>query len=219
MERLDPPKINKAATFSFPYTETVSRILLQTQDLVIGYDKALVEEAFNFSVGNGEKVAITGFNGIGKSTLLKTLLGELKPIYGGYDINRTTRIAYFKQDLKWDNGNMTPFQFMQQNFEDEKQKELRTVLARTGLTSQQAMSPLKTLSGGEQMKVKLAKLMLEPSNLLFLDEPTNHLDVATKDALRRAIIDYEGGVIVVSHEKDFFEGDWVDKIIDIEEMK
>ena len=68
------------------------------------------------------------------------------------------------------------------------------------------------------MKVKLAKLMLEPSNLLFLDEPTNHLDVATKDALRRAIMDYEGGVIVVSHEKDFFDGDWVDKIIDIEQM-
>lgn len=218
MERLDPPKINKAATFSFPYTDTVSRILLQTQDLVIGYDKALVEEAFNFSVGNGEKVAITGFNGIGKSTLLKTLLGELKPIYGGFDINRTTKIAYFKQDLKWDNGNMTPFQFMQQSFDGEKQKELRTVLARTGLTSQQAMSPLKSLSGGEQMKVKLAKLMLEPSNLLFLDEPTNHLDVATKDALRRAIMDYEGGVIVVSHEKDFFDGDWVDKIIDIEQM-
>ena len=92
---------------------------------------------------------------------------------------------------------MTPFQFMQQSFDGEKQKELRTVLARTGLTSQQAMSPLKSLSGGEQMKVKLAKLMLEPSNLLFLDEPTNHLDVATKDALRRAIMDYEGGVIVV----------------------
>lgn len=219
MDKMDPPKINKTSNFEFPYLPTVSRILLQAQDLVIGYDgHALVSEAFNFSVGNDEKVAITGFNGIGKSTLLKTVLGQIPAIYGGYDLNQTAKLGYFKQDLNWENGNATPFQFMQQNFEDKKQKELRTVLARAGLNAQQVMSPLKSLSGGEQMKVKLAKLMMEPSNLLFLDEPTNHLDVVTKDALRKAIIEYPGGVVVVSHEKDFFEGDWVDKVIDIEKM-
>lgn len=220
MDKMDPPKQNKTSNFEFPYVETASNILLQTQDLVIGYNnEALVQSAFNFSVGNGEKVAITGFNGIGKSTLLKTILGEIPAIYGGYDINQTAKIAYFKQDLNWENGNMTPFQFLQSEFEDKKQKEIRTILARAGLTAQQQMSPLKSLSGGEQMKVKIAKLMFEPSNLLFLDEPTNHLDVATKDVLRRAIINYQGGVVVVSHEKDFFEGDWIDKIIDIEKMK
>ena len=80
------------------------------------------------------------------------------------------------------------------------------------------MSPLKELSGGEQEKVKLAKMQFEPSNLLFLDEPTNHLDIATKDSLRKAIVEFNGGVIIVSHERDFFRGNWVDKTIDIEKM-
>lgn len=218
MEILTPPQEAKKARFQFPYVATASNLLLQTQDLVIGYDHALVKEAFNFSVGNGEKVAITGFNGIGKTTLLKTLLGILKPIYGGYEISSTVKLAYFKQDLTWPNKNMTPLQYLGEEFERVKPKELRQALARMGLTAQLAMSPLKELSGGEQEKVKLAKMQFEPANLLFLDEPTNHLDNETKDSLRKAIVDFPGGVIIVSHERDFFRGDWVDKIVDIEKM-
>ena len=218
MDVLTPPKNNRRAKFEFPYVATASNLLLQTQDLVIGYDQALVKSAFNFSVGGDEKVAITGFNGIGKTTLLKTLLGQLKPIYGSYDLSVTAKLAYFKQDLTWPNNNMTPLQYLQEEFERKKPKELRQALARMGLTAQQAMSPLKELSGGEQEKVKLAKMQFEPANLLFLDEPTNHLDNDTKDALRKAIINFSGGVIIVSHERDFFRGDWIDKTIDIETM-
>lgn len=218
MDVLTPPKNNKKANFEFPYSATASNLLLQTQDLVIGYDHALVKSAFNFSVGGNEKVAITGFNGIGKTTLLKTLLGQLKPIYGGFDLSVTAKLAYFKQDLAWPNNNMTPLQYLQEEFDRKKPKELRQALARMGLTAQQAMSPLKELSGGEQEKVKLAKMQFEPANLLFLDEPTNHLDNDTKDALRKAIVNFPGGVIIVSHERDFFRGDWVDKTIDIEKM-
>lgn len=87
-----------------------------------------------------------------------------------------------------------------------------------GLTAQLVMSPLKELSGGEQEKVKLAKMQFEPANLLFLDEPTNHLDNETKDSLRKSIVNFPGGVIIVSHEQDFFRGDWVDKVVDIEAM-
>ncbi|MDD6719462.1 ABC-F family ATP-binding cassette domain-containing protein [uncultured Lactobacillus sp.] len=218
MDKLTPPQTGKKAKFQFPYVETASNLLLQTQDLVIGYDQALVKEAFNFSVGNGEKVAITGFNGIGKTTLLKTLLGQIKPIYGGFEISSTVKLAYFKQDLTWPNQNMTPLQYLSNEFERKKPKELRQALARMGLTAQLVMSPLKELSGGEQEKVKLAKMQFEPANLLFLDEPTNHLDNETKDSLRKAIIDFPGGVIVVSHERDFFRGDWIDKVVDIEAM-
>lgn len=218
MDVLTPPKNNRKARFEFPYVATASNLLLQTQDLVIGYDHALVKSAFNFSVGGDEKVAITGFNGIGKTTLLKTLLGQLKPIYGSYELSVTAKLAYFKQDLTWPNSNMTPLQYLQEEFERKKPKELRQALARMGLTAQQAMSPLKELSGGEQEKVKLAKMQFEPANLLFLDEPTNHLDNDTKDALRKAIVNFPGGVIIVSHERDFFRGDWVDKTIDIETM-
>ena len=218
MDVLNPPKNNKKARFEFPYVATASNLLLQTQDLVIGYDKALVKSAFNFSVGGNEKVAITGFNGIGKTTLLKTLLGKLKPIFGSYELSVTSKLAYFKQDLEWPNKNMTPLQYLQEEFERKKPKELRQALARMGLTAQQAMSPLKELSGGEQEKVKLAKMQFEPANLLFLDEPTNHLDNDTKDALRKAIVAFPGGVIIVSHERDFFRGDWIDKTIDLEKL-
>ena len=218
MNILTPPQNNKRAHVQFPYVATASNLLLQTQNLIIGYDNPLVKAAFNFSVGNGEKVAVTGFNGIGKTTLLKTLLGQLKPIKGNFELSATAKLAYFKQDLTWPNKNMTPLQYLQENYPRIKPKELRQALARMGLTAQQAMSALKELSGGEQEKVKLAQMSFEPANLLFLDEPTNHLDVATKDSLRNAIIEFEGGVIIVSHERDFFQGDWVDKTIDIETM-
>jgi ATPase subunit of ABC transporter with duplicated ATPase domains len=218
MDILTPPKSDRQAKFDFPYVATASNLLLQTQDLVIGYDHALVKSAFNFSVGGNEKVAVTGFNGIGKTTLLKTLLGQLKPIYGDFELSATAKMAYFQQDLVCPNQNMTPLQFLQEEFPRKKPRELRQALARMGLTAQQAMSPLKELSGGEQEKVKLAKMQFEPANLLFLDEPTNHLDNATKDALRQAIVNFPGGVIIVSHERDFFRGDWVDKTIDLEKL-
>lgn len=218
MTVLNPPRSNRRPYFEFPYVATASNLLLQTQDLVIGYDKALVKEAFNFSVGGNEKVAITGFNGIGKTTLLKTLLGQLPPIFGDFELSTTAKVAYFKQDLTWPNNNMTPLQYLQEEFERKKPKELRAALARLGVSAQQAMSPLKKLSGGEQEKVKLAKMQFEPANLLFLDEPTNHLDSNAKDALRQAIISFSGGVIIVSHERDFFQGNWIDKTIDIETM-
>lgn len=218
MEVLTPPKGNHKPHFTFPYVATAANLLLQTQDLVIGYDHALVKEAFNFSVGGNEKVAITGFNGIGKTTLLKTLLDQIDPIFGTFKLSETAKIAYFKQDLTWPNNNMTPLQYLQENFNRIKPKELRGALARLGVSAQQAMSPLKKLSGGEQEKVKLAKMQFEPANLLFLDEPTNHLDRDSKDALRQAIVKFPGGVIIVSHERDFFQGNWIDKTIDIETM-
>lgn len=114
----------------FPYVDTASNLLLQTQDLVIGYDQALVKSAFNFSVGNGEKVAVTGFNGIGKTTLLKTLLGKLKPIYGNFELSSTAKLGYFQQDLVWPNKNMTPLQYLQEEFPRLRPRELRQALAR-----------------------------------------------------------------------------------------
>ncbi len=220
MTVLTPPTAHAQARFNFPVIETASNLLLQTSDLVIGYEaeKPIVKTPFNFSVGNGEKVAVTGFNGIGKSTLIKTLLGFIPALSGDFEMSATVKTAYFEQDLRWPNANMTPLQFLQEIFPRLKPRELRQALARLGVSAQQAMSPLKELSGGEQEKVKLAKMQFEPANLLFLDEPTNHLDVATKDALRQAIVAFPGGVVIVSHERDFFAGDWVDKTIDIEKM-
>ena len=197
----------------------IGKVLVTAKNLNYAYQsEELWKSPLSFVIQSGDRIHLKGANGSGKTTLLKTLLGKLKPIYGNFELSSTAKLAYFQQDLVWPNKNMTPLQYLQEEFPRLRPRELRQALARMGLTAQQAMSPLKELSGGEQEKVKLAKMQFEPANLLFLDEPTNHLDIATKDSLRKAIVEFKGGVIIVSHERDFFRGDWVDKTIDIEKM-
>lgn len=217
MDILTPPSNRVKANFRFPYHATASQILLTTNDLEIGYDRALLP-ALNFSIGRDQKVVLKGFNGIGKSTLIKTIIKEIPAIDGDFEIASTVKFGYFKQDLKWPNNMATPLQYLQVEYPDQKQKELRQVLSRTGLTAEEAMKPLKQLSGGEQSKVKIAELLLTSSNFLLLDEPTNHLDDDTKNALRKAIQAFEGGVLLVTHEEDFYQGDWIDKILDVESL-
>ncbi|APX71600.1 ATP-binding cassette domain-containing protein [Companilactobacillus allii] len=220
MDVLTPPGNKKIGSFGFPYQEIPSsRMLLEVNDLKIGYDKALFEQELNFSIVSGEKMVIKGFNGIGKSTLIKTLLGQIKPIYGDFDFSEVAKIGYFKQDLVWKNNMETPFQIVSRDHPDKDGKEIRRVLARTGLTNQQIMSNIRSLSGGEQTKVKLADLMFDPTNFLFMDEPTNHLDDESKAALRKGLRNFDGSMILVTHEEDFYSSDWIDKVLDIEEIK
>jgi len=113
----------------------------------------------------------------------------------------------------------TPFKYISDEHPDKDGKEVRRVLARTGLTNQQIMSPMKSLSGGEQTKVKIGDLMFNTSNFLFMDEPTNHLDDESKAALRKGLKDYDGSMILVTHEEDFYSSDWIDKVLDIEKIK
>jgi len=221
MEVLTPPGTKGAASFGFPYIEVPSsRMLLEVNDLKVGYDgKALFDTALNFSIVSGEKMVIKGFNGIGKSTLIKTLLGIIDPIEGNFDFSEVAKIGYFKQDLAWKNNMETPFKYISDEHPDKDGKEVRRVLARTGLTNQQIMSPMKSLSGGEQTKVKIGDLMFNTSNFLFMDEPTNHLDDESKAALRKGLKDYDGSMILVTHEEDFYSSDWIDKVLDIEKIK
>ncbi|WP_125761316.1 ABC-F family ATP-binding cassette domain-containing protein [Companilactobacillus hulinensis] len=220
MDVLTPPGNKKIGSFGFPYQEIPSsRMVLEVNDLKIGYDKALFEQKLNFSIVSGEKMVIKGFNGIGKSTLIKTLLGQLKPIDGDFEFSEVVKIGYFKQDLIWKNNMETPFQVVSRDHPDKDGKEIRRVLARTGLTNQQIMSNMRSLSGGEQTKVKLADLMFDPTNFLFMDEPTNHLDDESKAALRKGLRNYDGSMILVTHEEDFYSSDWIDKVLDIEEIK
>lgn len=220
MEKIDPPSTRAIPKFAFPYKETAnSSMLMDINDLVIGYDKPIVEAQFNFSISQGEKIVLKGFNGIGKSTLIKTLIGQLKPIEGNVDTSPITKIGYFKQDLKWDNKFETPLQILTKLHSDTEQKDIRKYLAQTGLTAQQAVSQIGTLSGGEQSKVKVADLMFDETNLLFMDEPTNHLDDDSKNSLSYALSHYEGAVILVTHEDGFYNSSWIDKVIDIEHLK
>ena len=184
---------------------------LIVKDLRIGYSHALLPR-MNFEVNSREKVVITGFNGIGKSTLLKTLMGEIKPIGGWSYFTENTHVAYFEQEFNWENENLSPLEALSDKFPKLNQSEIRKNLAMCGLKSEHALQPLKTLSGGEQAKVKICSLMLTKSNFLILDEPTNHLDNESKEVLKRELSKWEGAMILVSHEKNFYS-DLCDKSI------
>ncbi|MBA1434493.1 ABC-F family ATP-binding cassette domain-containing protein [Bombilactobacillus bombi] len=216
MTVLAPPANRIKPNFSFPYITSNSQIILETNNLRIGYQQPLLQQELNFSLTMGEKLVITGFNGIGKTTLIKTILGLIPPILGDVQLAPTVKIGYYQQDLIWSQPLMVPLDILQQQFSDLGQRKLRQILAQTGLTSQQAASPIKSLSGGEQVKVKLAALMLTPANMLILDEPTNHLDDDSKYSLQQALKNYPGSVILVTHENSFYDFSWVDKVLNIE---
>lgn len=186
---------------------------LVVKDLEIGYYYPLLPK-LNFEIGPGQKVVITGFNGIGKSTLLKTLIGELPLITGKFKFNDNVKIAYFSQDLIWENKNANAVQIVLNEFHDITEKQARKHLAQCGIMSKNALQAVSTLSGGEQVKIKLCLLMLTKANLLILDEPTNHIDVDTKEVLKKQLINWGGSIILVSHEAAFYR-DWMDKIIQI----
>ncbi|PIO82108.1 multidrug ABC transporter ATP-binding protein [Loigolactobacillus backii] len=217
MDILTPPGNLMASHFNFPYQLSAVRMLLDVSDLVVGYEKPLLTP-FNFSITQPEKVAITGFNGIGKSTLIKTLLGIIPKLSGDYWFSATTKVGYFKQELLWNNNQQTPLQVVQAAAPKLTQKKVRQSLARAGIERDNVDKPIKMLSGGEQTKVKLCILTIFPANLLILDEPTNHLDEQTKDALSQSLQNFEGSVLLVTHEPGFYEG-WIDRVIDIEKLQ
>ena len=215
IERLTPPTDAPTPHIAFPYAPIVTTLALETTHLEIGYDKPLLSP-IDLTIRYGEKIAIRGFNGIGKSTLIKTLLGQIPAINGSVSFPQHTKFNYFSQDLTWEQPLQNPLHYMSDKFPKATIKELRRQLSRAGLPSQLAQEALKSLSGGEQTKVKLAEMMMIKSNFLLLDEPTNHIDQATKDNLNAALADFQGTVLVVSHEADFYE-DFADRIIELSE--
>ncbi|MGG0237917.1 ABC-F family ATP-binding cassette domain-containing protein [Bacillus rhizoplanae] len=189
------------------YCDPVSRIL-EAKDMQIGYTAPLFPP-IDLQVKRGEKIAIVGYNGIGKTTMLKTLLGHLQPLSGVVKIGERVNPAYFAQEEFA--SEQTPIEEIWSLRPDMTQKEIRQALARCGLTEEHIGQPLCSLSGGEQTKVRLCELMLTESNVLVLDEPTNHLDIRAKETLKEALMQYEGTILLVSHEPDFYE-EWVTQV-------
>ena len=182
--------------------------------LSVGYQYPVLSDIY-FTIKGGQKVVITGFNGIGKSTLLKTLIGQIPILQGDFSVSEQVTIGYFEQDLVWTDGTMTPLQIISNAYSDLPIKEVRKHLAQCGVSSKHAMQQIDTLSGGEQAKVKMCLLTMYPCNFLILDEPTNHLDIQAKDALRAALQEFSGTVLLVSHEEAFYR-DWAQRVIHIE---
>lgn len=214
IERLPPPTKMPKPHFSFPYTPVTAQNVLEIRGLEVGYYYPLLPK-LDFAVKNRSRVVITGFNGIGKSTLLKTLIGEIPKLSGEFAFAENVKIGYFEQDLRWEDEGATPLSVIADAYPKMAQKDVRKALSRCGISAEHALQPVGTLSGGEQAKVKLCRLMLTPYNLLIFDEPTNHLDKDAKEALLQAIKEFEGTVLLVSHEQSFYK-DWADDVWNIE---
>lgn len=204
MDRIELQGEKPKPSFEFKESRTPSRFIFQTQDLEIGYDRPLTEP-LNLTFERNQKVAIIGANGIGKTTLLKSLLGIIPPISGSVERGDYIELGYFEQEVAAGNR-QTPLEAVWDAFPALNQAEVRAALARCGLTSKHIESQIQVLSGGEQAKVRFCLLMNRENNVLVLDEPTNHLDVDAKEELKRALKAYKGSVLMVCHEPDFYEG-------------
>ena len=189
--------------FHFKEARTPGRYIFTTSDLVIGYDEPL-SSPLNLSMERGQKIALIGANGIGKTTLLKSILGLIPPLSGSVEQGDYLSIGYFEQEMPPDISTSC-IEEIWQEFPGFTQYEVRSALAKCGLTTKHIESMVKVLSGGEQAKVRLGKLINKETNILLLDEPTNHLDVDAKAELKRALLAYKGSILMVCHEPEFYE--------------
>lgn len=209
---LAPEKLKPS--FSFKSARTPGKVVIEAENLVLGYDEPLTKP-INIVVERNKKIAVKGVNGIGKSTLLKTLLGIIKPYAGTVYTDQFVSTGYFEQ--KETNSGKTALDEIWDEYPSMTNAEVRAALARCGLTTDHITSQMKVLSGGENAKVRLCKMMQKEINLLVLDEPTNHLDVDAKKELARAIMEFRGTVILVSHEPEFYNA-VADEIINLEDV-
>lgn len=213
MERINiaPEKIKPS--FSFKNDRAPGRVVISAKDLVIGYDSPLTKK-IDVVIERNKKIAIRGVNGLGKSTLLKTLLKLIPTLEGEIQHDQFMNVGYFEQEES--SSDKTALQEFWDEFPALTNAEARAALARCGLTTEHITTQMRVLSGGENAKVRLCKIMQNPVNVLVLDEPTNHLDVAAKEELAKAIKEFKGTVLLVCHESEFYTG-IVDEIWDVSE--
>ncbi|MEG0592171.1 MAG: ABC-F family ATP-binding cassette domain-containing protein [Coprobacillus sp.] len=213
MDLISKPKEKIKPEFSFKEARTPGKVLFDCKDLVIGYDSPLTKP-MNISFERNKKIAIKGVNGLGKTTLLKTLIGMLKPFDGTVEKDPFVEIGFFKQEEVPENK--TTLDYLWDQYPDRNNGEIRSMLAKCGLTTDHIESLVKVLSGGENAKARLCAIMNREANVLVLDEPTNHLDVDAKESLQTALKAYKGAIILVSHEPEFYLP-IVDEVINLEE--
>ena len=197
--------------FHFKEARAAGKYIFHAEHLVIGYDEPL-SKPINLSMERGEKIVLRGANGIGKTTLLKSILGIIPPLQGKVTLGDYLYKGYFEQEMTGAKNN-TCIEELWTEFPSYSQYEIRSALAKCGLMTKHIESQVRVLSGGEQAKVRLCKLINRETNILLLDEPTNHLDVDAKEELKRALKAYKGSILLICHEPEFYE-DWATKIID-----
>ena len=216
MEIIERPTEKIKPEFRFLMARTPSRFIVQAEDLVIGYSKdEPLTRPVSFTLERGQKVAIVGTNGLGKTTLLKTILGKLPALDGKVELGDYLFPGYFEQEAERD-SDITALDYFWKEFPSMENRECRLCLSKCGLTNDHITSQMRVLSGGENAKARMAVVMNREHNWLILDEPTNHLDVEAKEELKRALKEYPGTILMVSHDPTFYE-DWVTDIWNVED--
>lgn len=218
LERTDwmesPDGDEKSASFTFSIDRQSGNDVLAIDDLAIGYDNGPVSENLSIRVYRGERIAIIGPNGVGKSTLLKTIVKHHSPLSGEIKYGTNVQFGYYDQEQATLVGTSTVLEELWREWPLMNEKDIRGVLGRFLFTGDDVGKPVTSLSGGEKARLSLAKLMLQKSNTLILDEPTNHLDLDSKEILENALDDFPGTIVFVSHDR-YFINRIATKVIDI----
>ena len=205
MEKIEDPKKADNKTFKAKFICGVrgGRSVLSLDHFKVGYDSPLAEVTLNIERGN--RICVMGDNGTGKSTLLKTIIGQLKPLDGYMNLGHQIEIGYFDQTLANFHSGNTVLEELWNDYPDLDMYKIRSTLGAFLFTADEVFKEVSVLSGGEKVRLSLAKLMLKKANFLILDEPTNHLDILSKEALENALNEYDGTILFVSHDRYFIK--------------
>lgn len=198
-----PDSEEKSARFGFTIAKQSGNDVLNVQSLAIGYGSEPVSENISLKLYRQESLALVGPNGVGKSTLLKTIMKELEPLAGNVHYGTGIQFGYYDQEQANLKGNKLLLNELWDDYPQINEKEIRGILGRFLFSGDDVLKPVSTLSGGEKARVALAKLMMQQANVLLLDEPTNHLDLDSKEVLENALLDYPGTILFVSHDRYF----------------
>lgn len=217
MERLDRPQGDeKSANFLFAIDKVSGNVVLQVEDAAIGYDKTILSEPVSLDIRRQEAIALVGPNGIGKSTLLKSIIGTIPFIKGNATLGTNVQIGYYDQEQANLHGTKTVLAELWDEHPTTPEKDIRNILGSFLFSGNDVEKTIPLLSGGEKARVALAKLSMDKENFLVLDEPTNHLDIDNKEVLENALIDYEGTLLFVSHDR-YFINRIATKVIELSE--
>lgn len=203
-EWMDSPDGNeRSANFGFTIERQSGNDVLSIDDLTIGYKGKTISQNISMRIFREDRIALVGPNGVGKSTLLKTIVKDLPILSGDIRYGANVQIGYYDQEQAKLTGNKSVLQELWDEWPLMNEKDIRTILGRFLFSGDDVSKPVNSLSGGEKARLALAKLMMQKANLLVLDEPTNHLDLDSKEILENALIDYPGTLLFVSHDRYF----------------
>lgn len=216
MDVLDRPDGDeKSASFRFEISKQSGNEILKSTNVSIGYNNKTISSGLNFRITRGESIALIGPNGIGKSTLLKTIIEQMPLLSGNLKFGANIEIGYYDQEQAKLNSKKRVIDELWDDYPTTPEKEIRTLLGHFLFSGDDVLKPVSLLSGGEKARLALAKLHMQKANFLILDEPTNHLDLDSKMVLENALIDFQGTILFVSHDR-YFINRITDKVLELD---